>query len=474
MNKILIQSDKEFASQDKQLQKIPYGNIDKTICGCGLTTVAIESEENVIIAMPTVPLVINKVEQYPNERSKYTLFPVYAKVTESDIDDYISECRKNKQPIKIITTYDGVRKVEKYLSVCRLIIDESNQILSLTKDRQRKDNIIKMLEIAEKNKDTLSLISATPIELKYMPKWIGDIEQVKIEWKNTTKSVPILLERTYPFKSLREEIIKPLEENKTITLAEKTFSSIIVFLNSVEQITKLIKDCNLNKEDCKIICGDSLKNDLKISGIERYRVEDKFRYLFITKSGFSGMDIESEDAMTVVVSNTSREWQMVDVLTDLKQAVSRQRLKSNPNYGYYIYIYNQSIFEYSEEELINKLETKRDRIQKGINIYENAKITGNKEGFMVNADFTAYTIYNKDRDEYVLNESAFNADMYYILETKKQYTKGFDIKGTFNEVLEVQKVDLPASITFSDLVEFFNQNNVEGEVDWNIYINKTE
>ena len=93
---------------------------------------------------------------------------------------------------------------------------------------------------------------------------------------------------------------------------------------------------------------------------------------------------------------------------------------------------------------------------------------------MVNADFTAYTIYNKDRDEYVLNESAFNADMYYILETKKQYTKGFDIKGTFNEVLEVQKVDLPASITFSDLVGFFNQNNVEGEVDWSIYINKTE
>ena len=305
-----------------------------------------------------------------------------------------------------------------------------------------------MLEIAENNKDTVSLISATPIELKYMPLWMSEINQVKIEWKNTTKSIPILLERTYPFKSLKEEIIKPLEANKIITLSEKTFSSIIVFLNSVEQITKLIKDCNINKEDCKIICGDSLKNDLKISGIKRYRVKDKFRYLFITKSGFSGMDIESEDAMTVVVSNTSREWQMVDILTDLKQAVSRQRLKSNPNYGHYIYIYNQSIFEYSEEELINKLETKRDRIQKGINIYENAKITGNKEGFMVNADFTAYTIYNKDRDEYILNKSAFNADMYYILETKKQYTKGFDIKGTFDEVLEVQKVDLPVSTTF--------------------------
>ena len=112
MKKIIIQSDKEFAGQDKQLQTIPFGNIDKTICGCGLTTVALESEENVIIAMPTVPLVINKVEQYPNNRCEYTLFPIYSKVTESDIEDYISECRRIKQPIKIITTFDGVKKLK--------------------------------------------------------------------------------------------------------------------------------------------------------------------------------------------------------------------------------------------------------------------------------------------------------------------------------------------------------------------------
>lgn len=123
--------------------------------------------------MPTVPLVVNKVEQYPNERCKYKLFPVYAKITKADIDEYVYQCGKDKQPIKIITTFDGVRKVEEYLDNCRLIIDESNQILSLTKDSQRKDNILKMLEIAEKRKETVSLISATPIDLKYMPDWIG-------------------------------------------------------------------------------------------------------------------------------------------------------------------------------------------------------------------------------------------------------------------------------------------------------------
>lgn len=33
----------EYASQTT-LTRIPYGWIDKTICGCGLTTVAIENE----------------------------------------------------------------------------------------------------------------------------------------------------------------------------------------------------------------------------------------------------------------------------------------------------------------------------------------------------------------------------------------------------------------------------------------------
>lgn len=470
----IIRSDKEYAGQDKQLQTIPFGNIDKTICGCGLTTVALESKEDVIIAMPTVPLVINKVEQYPNNRCHYRLFPVYAKVTETDVENYIDECRKNEQPIKIITTYDGVRKVEKYLNVCRLIIDESNQILSLTKEGSRKDNILKMLDIAEENKNTVSLISATPIDLKYMPKWIGEIEQVKIIWKDTQKSVPILYERTYPFKALREEIIKPIELNGSVTSAGQKFSSVIVFLNSVQQITKIIKDCKLNKDDCKIICGDSLKNDFTISGISRYKVKDTFKYLFITKSGFSGMDIESKDAMTVVISNTAKEWQMVDVLTDLKQAVSRQRLKNNPNYGHFIYIYNQSIFTYSEEELIENLEKKKYNFLQSISLYEDAKALGKKDGFMTNADFLAYTRYDENADSYILNESALNADMYYLIETKRQYTKGFDIKGNFKETKEVKPIKYENTATYANLVDFFNVNNINGSLDWGEYEHKTD
>lgn len=472
---ITITSKYEYAGQDEQLQTVPYGNINKTICGCGLTTVAIESNENVIIAVPTTYLVSNKTEQYPiSGRCSYRLLAVDGKVSMCDIDNYINGCID--QPIKIITTYDSVHKLEEYLNICRLIIDESDSILPLTKEKERRENILKMMNIAEKYKDEVSFISATPIKLKYLPDWISKIPQVLIRWENTTKSIPILFERTYPYKSLREEIIKPLQLNKTLTISDKTFSSVIVFLNSIDQITDIIKTCELDKNECRIICGNTLKNDLRIRGIDRYSVGDEFKYLFVTKSGYSGIDITSDDAMTIIVSNTRKEWLMTDVNTDLKQAVSRQRLKNNPNYGYYIYIYNQTIFNLSEEEMIEQLNEKKIKVLQGIELYELAKKHNKTKGWMTNSDFDSYTTLNEDKDVYIFNESAFNADMYFLLEIRKQYTKGFDIKSNFDDskTVDLNPIIVDSTITYSNLVEYFNVNHHNGKVKWNEYSYKND
>lgn len=69
-----LKFEAEFASQ--VLQTIPDGYIDKTICGCGLTTVALENNVNTVIAVPTIYLAINKSEQYPNERYKGNVLAV--------------------------------------------------------------------------------------------------------------------------------------------------------------------------------------------------------------------------------------------------------------------------------------------------------------------------------------------------------------------------------------------------------------
>ena len=179
--------------------------------------------------------------------------------------------------------------------------------------------------------------------------------------------------------------------------------------------------------------------------------------------------------MTIVVSNTAKNWQMIDMLTDLKQAVSRQRNKSNPNYGSYIYIYNQTLFSKSEDELIEMLESIRTKLNKSIRIYDSALLTGDEDGFVPYDDFKAYTLFKDGR--YVINEQAFLADKYFILEIRRQYTKGFDIKGNLDNVTEINEIELPKlpkSTTYSDLVTFFNSENKDGVIDWGIYSTKTD
>jgi hypothetical protein len=464
MKQILFNCDTEYASESMSV--IPSGYIDKSICACGMTTVALESDKNVVLAVPTIYLAINKADQYPNERSNNTVLPVWGDTSTSEIDDYV-----NSSPVtKIICTYDSLRKVKHLLPDCHLIIDESNMLLSATK--QRPEAIATLFEIANEYQDTVSFISATPIPLQYMPDWISEIDQVKIAWSNIMKAVPIICERTYPFKSLSDEFLRPLKRNNSMTLSGKTFSKVIVFINTVSQISKVIKDAELSKSECGIICGDSLKNDIKISGIDRYRSGPLPKYLFITSSGFCGIDLIDDDAMTIVVSNTGKDWQMIDLLTDLKQAISRQRNKNNPNYGCYIYIYNQSIFSQDEGQLLNKIENVRRKIELNIPYYDDLKSKGQESYFMCDNDFKAYTLFKDGR--YTINEQAFNSDKYFIMETRRQYVDGFNIKGYLGNVTLNEPASIPKDVSYRDLIGYFEDNHYNGVIDWGIYSTRVE
>lgn len=465
MNKT-FRYDAEYANE--VMEEIPSGYIDKTVCGCGLTSVALENEVNTIIAVPTIYLAINKAKQYPNERFNGNVLAVWGETTWGEIQFYKYRNRLKK----IVVTYDSLPKVKYLLDKYnyKLVIDESNELLSKTK---LKTNVINtVFEIAEEFKETVSFISATPTPLEYLPAWVSEIDQIKIEWGNTVKAQPILAERTFPFKSLRKEFIAPLKQNGEMTIEGRKFSKIIVFINSVRQISNVVNETGLKKEECGIICGNSLKNDSKIIGIPRYVSGEMPRFLFITSSGFSGIDLYDSEAMTIVVSNTRKSWQMIDMLTDLKQAISRQRNKDNPNYGTYIYIYNQSMFRKTKDELLTKIEEVRDKISNTIYLYEKALEEGKENGIEFYPDFEAYTLFKDGR--YVINEEAFKADKYFILEIREQYSKGFDIKSQFKESSEIEPIILPGVITYSDLVEFFKKNHKNGEIEWGVHSTKTE
>ena len=129
--------------------------------------------------------------------------------------------------------------------------------------------------------------------------------QIKYEWTNSRKAVPIIYKHSQPYRALKYDILAPLNEHQTVTLSGKTFGKVIVFMNTVEQIAKIISDVNIDKSKCAVICGDSVRNELKIKGIARLTDPRQLPvFTFITASGFKGIDLYDREAMTVVVSNT--------------------------------------------------------------------------------------------------------------------------------------------------------------------------
>jgi len=462
-----IRLDVEYATQ--ALKEIPVGYIDKTICGCGMTSVALENNLDTILLVPNIELATNKAAQYPNDRSSFTLLPVWGNTTEEDIDKYV-----NSVPvIKIVCVYDSLRKVEHLLERCCLIIDESQELLTLSRNVERARSIAYVFDTARYFTHKLSFISSTPTPLEYIPSWVSEMPQIKYEWTNSRKAVPIICNHSQPYRALKHDILVPLNENRTVTLSGKTFSKVIVFMNSVEQIAKTISDVNIDKKKCAVICGDNIRNELKIKGISRLadpRILPIFT--FITASGFKGIDLYDKDAMTVVVSNTQKKWQMVDILTDLKQAVSRQRGKTNPNYGNYVYLYNQSEFEKSEEQLLEKLDQVRHKIENAVSLWEYANNNELLNGWTSDRDIQAYTHFVDGRLE--MNHMAFLADRYFILELRRQYTKGFDISANFDDSESIEARKLPTDITYAQLAGYFNINHTGGNIDWGSYSHKTE
>ena len=119
-----------------------------------------------------------------------------------------------------------------------------------------------------------------------------------------------------------------------------------------------------------------------------------------------------------------------------------------------------------------KLESIKDGIRNGIDLYNYAVDNGKLSGFVPSNDFKAYTLFKDGR--YVINEQAFLDDKYFILGIIRQYTKGFDIKGSLENVTEVKQLELPKSTTYKELVEFFNTNNKDGVIDWGYYSTKSD
>jgi hypothetical protein len=471
--------DKEFASE--VMNEIPIGYIDKTVPGCGLTTVALENNEDTIIAVPNTELIDNKISQYPNGRTDNEVFGIHSEI--EDLDLRLEEYLATASPIKIMVTYDSLWRLEELLPHCKLVIDESQEILKSSKLKASSkksiydtDVVTKLLEYTKANKERVSFISATPIPVEYMPEWISELPLIKMNWSNTIQVKPNLMQRTYVNKALRQEIIAPIEANGKVKIGDLEFNKVIVYINSVSGIADIVKKSKINKEDVRVIMGKTAMNDLKIGGIKRLTdYTNLTKYTFVTGSGFKGIDLYDDNALSIVISNTSKDYNMIDLTTDLQQAISRIRNKNNPNYGKFIYIYNQSPFELTEEELLNMIENNKQGVKAQIRSYEVNKEANNKEGFRWDELFEMYSTYDTNTDSFTLNDVLFNSDVHFIKEVKEKYRKGFALRGNFSNGLVVEEQIVIKQASYKEVAEhYLNHNNFNGYENQLDYVNLIE
>lgn len=439
ISKPFIGDDNKFITDYKG--KLPIGYINKSVCGCGATSLVINNQYDTIIAVPTVELIRNKVlknntsiAKHPN---KYELLGVYGYTNIKDIKQYINKQEAKNEPFKIMVTFDSLNKVTQFIKPdTQLIIDEVDYALTSWamkasgKSLFEIDSVTKLFNITKEYKEQTTFITASDIDIKlYNGLLSKDITYYKFIFNNTETLTRLNHFRRNPYYALEKEFIEPIINKGFVIINDKKVTKLIIFVNNLNRIIKTINNYNLNDNNIAgVICGDNQENDNRLMNIARIQnYYDLPTFTFVTSSGYQGIDLYDEETMNVIVSDAAKEFTMMDQGTDLKQALSRQRSRDNKNDENYIYIHNDSdLFDYDTK--LKQIEEVREKIDLDLQIINmmeasnNDKMKDRLQEHLNNNKQTAEFIY-KDGNEWKVNESRFDILKYFIIQKTNEHSQ---------------------------------------------------
>lgn len=208
----------------------------------------------------------------------------------------------------------------------------------------------------------------------------------------------------------------------------------------------LITRAKLPAEEVYILCGDSIENDCKI-GSEYQRADEDTplrKYNFFTSTGFQGIDLYDDEAISVLVSkpyNAQMNHCMLELNSDLKQASSRIRSRNNPYYNTCILYYQQALLKEEMELYLSKLLTIKQRIndvcedlnEKKANqnpLYTSALATYSHD----REAFAPLSIFDQATQKWRVNELVFSSKEYFTTQRINQFEAGKDIEAQLQEI----------------------------------------
>ena len=424
-----------------EMEDLPHNCIfNKVITGCGGTTVALSNNECYIIAVPTQELIKNKIKrdeagvgtytlQNGETREIFGLFGYSSYMMKKDLRDYI----ESHEIKKIMCTYDKMEMLLRFIDPkdYRLLVDEYHTLLKAYSFREKAINRVFSTYRMYKS---FCFMSATPIMPDFKPSILDHVEEVMAEWDNVEKITVNLQYSNKPFLTAANIINRYKADGFIEVNGNKSYEAFF-FINSVNEICKILKHCNLTNDNARIICADTEDNRKKLGdfNISTSNSANK-QFTFITCKSFEGVDYFSDSAISFVVSSASAEHTKLAIDTDIPQIVGRIRSKNNPFRNKIVHIYNRTNKDIdlitTFEEMTDITNRTEEGVKQQIEKYNKATTRAEKIAIkrLINNDLILET-----EDGIYYNDAILKLDLYNFKVNQIIYKSGISVRTEYQE-----------------------------------------
>ena len=225
------------------------------------------------------------------------------------------------------------------------------------------------------------------------------------------------------------------------------------FINSVTDIAAILKHCNLNRNEVRIICANNEANQEKLIGydISNSRSPNKM-FNFITSKSFEGADYESETGLCFVISSSSNPHTQASIDTDIPQIAGRIRTKDNPFRNFLVHIFNTTYkklnldmtYEQMKAMTDEALQTAQDTVEL-FNSTKNKRVKDNLRDKLKHDLNSLYMKYDKDHDQFIINDILPKLELYNYQVNQLIYKSGLSVaKGYDDNGIETVRPDYVA------------------------------
>ena len=333
------------------------------------------------------------------EKAKENFFQELTK----KLTGYVNKCLFDEKPVKILVTYDSYRLVKEILKFnysnvdFRIVVDEFQSIF--TDSKFKSDTEMQFMDHLQ-GVQKVCYVSATPMIKKYldMLEEFKDLPYYELDWctldhnrvdqpKLTVKNLvsvyaeagPIIksyLEGKFEYKYVRDPESDNEKDVKKIESKEAVF-----YVNSVNNITSIIKRAKLTPEQVNILVANTQENEKRVKkrlgrkydiGRVPLRNEPRKMFTFCTRTVYLGADFYSDNARSFIISDANIDTLAVDITLDLPQILGRQRLKENPWKNeatlFFRPVLDSNVV--SEEYFNNKIKKKTEKTERLLGVFD--------------------------------------------------------------------------------------------------------